>query len=81
VKSKLVRQFLRKLRTTDKQILWIYNIDEVVGVAFSTPSGGYTLSKIIEFDFKDGDVLMLREYYAGILFNNFHVVNCGQSVH
>ena len=52
--------------------------NQVIGVAFPDPlDGSHTLSKIIEFDFKDGDILQLREWNGVIMFNNFHVVNCG----
>ena len=52
--------------------------NQVIGVAFPDPlDRSRTLSKIIEFDFKDGDILQLREWNGAIMFNNFHVVNCG----
>ena len=39
----------------------------------------FTLNKIVEFDFEDGDLLELQEGHSIILFNSFHVINCGMN--
>ena len=31
----------------------------------------------MEFDFEDGDVLQLREIGSIVMFNSFHIINCG----
>ena len=48
---------------------------ELIATAFYAPPS--SLSKIVEFDFEDGDVLLLREAGSIVMFNSFHIINCG----
>ena len=51
---------------------------KLIGIAYANGSAKrFTLNKIVEFDFEDGDVLELREKASIILFNTFNVINCG----
>ena len=51
---------------------------KLIGIAYANQSEKrFTLNKIVEFDFEDGDVLELREIGSIILFNTFNVINCG----
>ena len=51
---------------------------QIIGIGYAIYGKYYTMNKVVEFDFEDGDVLEIRETPVSIiLFNNFHLVNCG----
>ena len=55
---------------TDDAVIVYLNDKEIASASKETPS------KIIEFDFKDGDVLKLEEVNNVIIFNDFEILYC-----